>query len=125
MDYSDKRYALKPEIPRTQPSKFQLNNNSKRINYASPVDDEHLDAVAGKNILSITDGRSIFWQLTLHVNLQNIVSHFSFKYDEHLDAVAGKNILSITDARSIFWQLAVHVNSPNSVAFFTQIGTRR
>jgi hypothetical protein len=87
-ELASKRIALSPQdiIRKKEANKFRcvtdykrslVNKHSKRINYASPVADEHLDAVAGKDILSIADAKSFFWQLPLHINSRNIVAFFT------------------------------------------------
>ena len=62
-------------IPKPTPGKFRiitdcnrsgLNDASDVINYPAPNAEEHLDSVSGKDLISIADALSFFWQLALH-----------------------------------------------------------
>jgi hypothetical protein len=87
-ELTSKTIAFSPQdiIKKKETNKFRcvtdykrslINKHSKIINYASPVADEHLDAVAGNDIMSIADAKSFFWQLPLHINSRNIVAFFT------------------------------------------------
>ena len=62
-------------IPKPTPGKFRiitdcnrsgLNDGSEVINFPAPNAEDHLDAVSGKDLISIADALSFFWQLALH-----------------------------------------------------------
>jgi hypothetical protein len=62
-------------IPKPTPNKYRLitdcnrsglNEASEIINFPSPNAEDHLDAISGKDLISICDAMSFFWQLPLH-----------------------------------------------------------
>ena len=62
-------------IPKPTPGKFRiitdcnrsgLNDACEVINYPAPNAEEHIDHVCGKDLISICDALSFFWQLALH-----------------------------------------------------------
>ncbi len=62
-------------IPKPTPNKFRLitdcnrsglNDASEIINFPSPNAEDHLDSISGKDLISICDAMSFFWQLPLH-----------------------------------------------------------
>lgn len=48
-----------------------VNEGIEVINYPAPNMDEHLDFVSGKDLISIADALSFFWQLSLHPDSRN------------------------------------------------------
>ena len=48
-----------------------VNEAIEVINYPAPNMDEHLDFVSGKDLISIADALSFFWQLSLHPDSRN------------------------------------------------------
>jgi hypothetical protein len=62
-------------IPKPTPNKYRLitdcnrsglNEASEIINFPSPNAEDHLDSISGKDLISICDAMSFFWQLPLH-----------------------------------------------------------
>ncbi len=62
-------------IPKPTPGKFRiitdcnrsgLNDACEVINFPAPNAEDHLDSVSGKDLISIADALSFFWQLALH-----------------------------------------------------------
>ena len=62
-------------IPKPKPGAFRiitdchrsgLNDASEVINFPAPNAEDHLDSVSGKDLISIADALSFFWQLALH-----------------------------------------------------------
>ena len=62
-------------IPKPTPNKFRLitdcnrsglNDASEILNFPAPNAEDHLDAISGKDLISICDAMSFFWQLPLH-----------------------------------------------------------
>jgi hypothetical protein len=87
-DMTAGRIALSPMdlIKKPTPNKFRcitdfkrstVNKYSKIMNYAAPNADAHLDSVAGKDILSIADAKSFFWQLPLAEASRNVCAFFT------------------------------------------------
>jgi hypothetical protein len=68
-------------IPKPTPGKYRVitdfnrsgvNDASEVLNYPAPNVEEHLDFVSGKDLISIADAMSFFWQLPLHIESRNI-----------------------------------------------------
>lgn len=87
-DMTAGRIELSPMdlIKKTTPNKFHcitdfkqstVNKYSKIMNYAAPNADAHLDSIAGKDILSIADAKSFFWQLPPAKESRNICAFFT------------------------------------------------
>ena len=66
-------------IPKPTPNKFRLitdcnrsglNDSSEVINFPAPNVEDHLDSISGKDLISICDAMSFFWQLPLHPDSQ-------------------------------------------------------
>jgi len=62
-------------IPKPTPNKYRLitdcnrsglNDASEIINFPAPNAEDHLDSISGKDLISICDAMSFFWQLPLH-----------------------------------------------------------